>query len=390
MFIDIKTFMLAILVAGILQTTMLYINFSINKKYQGPGYWTLASFFGVFGFLFSLLRDIDSVSLFFIVMSNLCLSLAMIFLYIGIMRFFHQRENRVVISIFLICYIVLMSYFIFINNSINTRIGIFSVANSIILFLIAWSIWTHRVGTLNLSEKFLLIITSATGGFFVFRAFYSQLIFPVNHFFSSASLQTSTFLVAFVFNFMWTAGVIILVTQRLNAEVRDMKLDLEQRNKDLVEQSALDGLTKIRNHRALNEYLKIEIISSKISGQTLSIAMFDLDNFKKINDNRGHLCGDQVLVEVARIMQDNVRASDVAGRYGGEEFMVIFSGTNDVVAKLIAERIRIKVEQHFAGDLGVTISGGIKEFEGETIADFIHAADMNLYEAKNKGRNRIV
>ncbi len=390
MLIDIRTLVLAVFIAGVLQTAMLYINYLINKKYQGTGYWVLASLSIALGFLFSLLRDVEPLGLLFIVLSNLFLILGPLSTYTGIMRFFHRKENPVFISGFLSAFMLLIIYFTFNNASLNRRIVIFSIANALILFIIAWKIWNNRAESINLSEKLLAVIFSVTGGFFVFRAFYIQMVFPVSHFFSPASFQASTFMIAFIFNFIWTGGVMILVSQRLSAEVQIMKLDLEQKNKDLVEQSSLDGLTRIINHRALNECLKMETEGWKEAREALSIAMFDLDNFKKINDSRGHLCGDRVLIEVAGIMQDNVRAGDVVGRYGGEEFMVIFSKTNDVVAKLISERIRIKVEQRFASDLGVTISGGVKEFEGESVAEFIHAADMKLYEAKNKGRNRIV
>ena len=122
----------------------------------------------------------------------------------------------------------------------------------------------------------------------------------------------------------------------------------------------------------------------------MSISLFDIDDFKKVNDTRGHVFGDQVLVDIAAIIQDNTRDSDLAGRYGGEEFMVIFSGADLAIASSIAERIRMAVEAFlFAEEARVTISGGVAQYCGQSLSDFIQAADENLYRAKRDGKNRI-
>ena len=120
------------------------------------------------------------------------------------------------------------------------------------------------------------------------------------------------------------------------------------------------------------------------SKKHLSVAMFDMDDFKKINDTKGHVYGDKVLFEVAAILDGSIRDSDLAGRYGGEEFMVIFSDADAQKAAGIAERIRASIEKKFIGeDLKITVSGGIKQYQGEELTDLIKAADENLYKAKN-------
>lgn len=119
--------------------------------------------------------------------------------------------------------------------------------------------------------------------------------------------------------------------------------------------------------------------------------MFDIDDFKNVNDSRGHIFGDQVLIEVASIIKNNIRDTDFAGRYGGEEFMVIFSGTDFATTVKVAERIRYTIEKHtFTGEISITISGGIKQFMGGSLTDFVHQADMNLYKAKQGGKNQII
>lgn len=119
--------------------------------------------------------------------------------------------------------------------------------------------------------------------------------------------------------------------------------------------------------------------------------MFDIDDFKKVNDSLGHIHGDKVLIDIAAIIKKCIRDTDLVGRYGGEEFMVVFTGADLVTATDIAERIRQAVEEYvFTKGITVTISGGVKQLEGETLIDFIHEADKNLYKAKRNGKNQII
>ncbi len=119
--------------------------------------------------------------------------------------------------------------------------------------------------------------------------------------------------------------------------------------------------------------------------------MFDIDNFKKINDNKGHVYGNAVLAHTAEIIQGNTRQTDLAGRYGGDEFMLIFTNTDLDVAQNIAERIRHAVEETaFIDGIRITISGGVKQYNSETFMDLIHFADLNLYKAKEHGKNKIL
>ncbi len=184
---------------------------------------------------------------------------------------------------------------------------------------------------------------------------------------------------------LFLAGIVFDVTQK-----KEMQLELEQKNKVLVELSAVDGLTKISNHRTLTEFLKTGIADASRSGKPLSIAILDIDDFKKVNDSRGHVYGDQVLVDVAVIISNSIRESDIAGRYGGEEFMVIFPGADRDSAVMISERIRQAVEGHtFVSDLKITLSVGVKQYYGEELTELIHSADINLYKAKRNGKNQV-
>ena len=185
---------------------------------------------------------------------------------------------------------------------------------------------------------------------------------------------------------VFLAGIVFDITEK-----KEMQLDLEQKNIVLAELSSIDGLTRISNHRTLLERLEYEISEANRVNKPLSVAMFDIDDFKKVNDSKGHIFGDKVLVDIAKIIQDNTRATDLAGRYGGEEFMVILSNTELSVASTIAERIRKAIaDNNFIDEFTVTISGGVKQYNGEDLYELMHAADVNLFEAKRLGKNRIV
>lgn len=182
------------------------------------------------------------------------------------------------------------------------------------------------------------------------------------------------------------AGIVFDITDK-----KEMQLELEHNNRILSEISSIDGLTKIGNHRALIEYLKAEMAESSRTGSPLSIALFDIDDFKKVNDSKGHVYGDMVLADLASVIQNSIREIDFPGRYGGEEFMVIFPNTSLPVAEKISERIRQAVEEfRFVDGLSISISGGVSQYNNESLTDFVHAADTRLYTAKRNGKNQIV
>ena len=182
------------------------------------------------------------------------------------------------------------------------------------------------------------------------------------------------------------AGIVFDITEK-----KETQLELEYKNRILSEMSSIDGLTKIGNHRALIERLKAEIAEASRTSRPLSIAIFDIDDFKKVNDSKGHVYGDQVLVDIASIMKKSIRGADFAGRYGGEEVMVIFPNTTLSVAKKISERIRQAVEEYnYVDGLRITISGGVGQYNNETITELVHSADTRLYTAKRNGKNQIV
>jgi len=156
--------------------------------------------------------------------------------------------------------------------------------------------------------------------------------------------------------------------------------------------ATLDRLTKIPNRFEFDKLLQHSMNLSKRNGKPLSLMLLDLDHFKKINDQLGHLVGDEVLIATSTLLQQNIRKTDVIARWGGEEFVLLFPETDLSAAVKLAESLRTKIETHsFDKVKKVTCSIGVVQFDMyETEDMLLKRADDNLYRAKEEGRNRVV
>jgi len=168
--------------------------------------------------------------------------------------------------------------------------------------------------------------------------------------------------------------------------------ELSEANKTIQRLARIDALTGLANRRTLDEAFLREIARTERMGESLSLIMADLDQFKSINDEYGHLTGDQVLVQVASVFGNKTRPYDVAARYGGEEFVLLLPGTSTESAIAIAERIRREATELKVPGYSrhVTVSLGVATWRtGETPDEFVGRADAALYCAKSAGRNRV-
>jgi diguanylate cyclase (GGDEF)-like protein len=179
--------------------------------------------------------------------------------------------------------------------------------------------------------------------------------------------------------------------ERINSELEEKNAALIETNRALYGRSIIDGLTGLYNHLHINQMLEREIKIAKRHCHDLSVMMMDIDHFKGINDKHGHKTGDIVLAALAEIIKRDIRETDLVGRYGGEEFLIILPHTNSNSAYTIAERIRKSIEEYeFEGkDLKITISIGLTQYAGEDAASIIGKADELLYKVKRSGRNRV-
>jgi diguanylate cyclase (GGDEF)-like protein len=186
---------------------------------------------------------------------------------------------------------------------------------------------------------------------------------------------------------------------RLETQLRVRRLQTELRDKNamLARLSSVDPVTGLRTRRLVEELLAIEVLRATRYRTSLAVLMLDIDHFKSVNDAHGHRTGDAVLAAVGAAMRATLRAIDVAGRYGGEEFLTVLPQTGLEGACVLGERLRVaiaasEVEVTAGRRVRVTASFGVAAL-GDGIADaggLIEAADAALYRAKAAGRDRVV
>ena len=171
----------------------------------------------------------------------------------------------------------------------------------------------------------------------------------------------------------------------------DRRLELEELARILDHKATTDPLTGLSNRRRFNEVLSYEIARSRRFDTPLSLILYDIDHFKRINDSYGHQVGDTVLIKLSRFMRERMRATDLLARWGGEEFVILAPQSDGQMAAQFAEILKASVESTSFDDVGtVTCSFGVAELAaGETAEGFIARADGALYRAKLEGRNRV-
>ena len=190
-------------------------------------------------------------------------------------------------------------------------------------------------------------------------------------------------------------GKLVNKFNNMALKLKEIKAASDHKNKQLLELTIRDHLTGLFNHRHLIEYGESRVSEANRNGSALSILMIDIDHFKRINDTYGHPCGDYVITEVASLLKNNLRVIDIIARYGGEEFAVMMPNTTQLKAKIVADKLCKKVQEHlfFYGQkqFKVTISIGIavKQKSENKIMEIIKRADHALYQSKEHGRNQV-
>ncbi len=182
--------------------------------------------------------------------------------------------------------------------------------------------------------------------------------------------------------------------QRLNAELEQRVAlrtsELQLKNEELERISSTDRLTGLCNRLRLDRALSEEVARSQRYATQFCLILLDIDKFKSVNDEFGHLAGDRLLQEIARVLDDNIRTTDILGRWGGEEFLIICPQTTLEAGYLVAEKLRIAIADSHFQELGHrSASFGVAAYAaGEMVDHTLRRADRALYRAKECGRNR--
>ncbi|SFR53540.1 diguanylate cyclase (GGDEF) domain-containing protein [Pseudidiomarina maritima] len=193
-----------------------------------------------------------------------------------------------------------------------------------------------------------------------------------------------------VFNIALALVAVLTISRHYEKSREEAFNFLAKRNRELEVLARTDTLTQLKNRSHLDDVLEQELERAHRYQHELAVLILDTDHFKTLNDNYGHLVGDQVLKELSQVLSAQIRASDILGRWGGEEFLVIAPNTDEEGAVELAEKIRIAVAEHRFTEqkLHLTVSIGCTDcLDEDTIISIVQRADNGLYQAKHDGRN---
>jgi len=183
-----------------------------------------------------------------------------------------------------------------------------------------------------------------------------------------------------------------LMLHGMVTDLQRNQVEIQDKNVELEFLASHDPMTKLLNRRAFNRRFEEMFRRSIEDGTELSCIMTDIDHFKLVNDNHGHAVGDKVIIAVAKILQVHARKTDIVGRYGGEEFCVVFPGMVVEKAAEVAEQIRLAIKKDISAGVPVTNSFGVASLlmEANSAQELLDQADKALYIAKESGRNRVI
>ncbi len=288
------------------------------------------------------------------------------------------RHRHLLTAVFPALMVAAAFYFIYVDRNLQARIYIMNFGIGIQFLLAGLRIRSVARKTIDRVLGWVLICFGAEH--------FPRTLFTIGHMSkgSTLSMLVETPFWAWL-NLSVLFFLVLLGITLISAAASDIIDDLRQR-------SVTDPLTGLMNRRGFEEFARSQIaLPNRLP---LSLILCDIDNFKSINDSFGHGSGDAVLARIATLLRRSIRESDAAGRFGGEEFLLLFTNLDRTEAHSVAERLRQEIERtqfHESGLYGrtVTASFGIVEYvPGEGLDSFIRRADAMLYSAKRGGRNR--
>lgn len=369
--IDPKT---VLLMTGTLGGVMALVLYLLRRSYlpavMGIGFWALSlAMTFVAGTLFSTTGTLPvPVST---TLPSMMLYLSPYVSLLGTQRFFGATSKHLPWALLIAPAALASMWFTYGDPDYGARL---QLSSSVLFILCAAHVrlmWRH--GRHTLAGRIALGVLACSGAVQALR-FVSTLIYPAGLNAMDASPQNVAYLVTFSFTIVLISiSHVLLVNDRLRGE--------------LEHAATHDSLTDAYTRRYMGEALQRELVRCQRHGRVMSLMLMDIDHFKAVNDVSGHLAGDRVLIEFVARTNALLRADDMLGRYGGEEFVVLLPETPLDVAQLVAERVRAAM----AGQPGPTVSIGVTTSlgAGDSVDALLARADAAMYRAKALGRNRV-
>ncbi len=378
---DLKTIIFMSMLLTFMLSMLLAITRSHHKEVHGPGYWAVGNLVIGLGMVLVLIQ-LDAPKMLFL--PGMALIGAGLSLYInGIQSFVGKAPNhRIPVTVFFLL-IVIDAYFMLMRHDIRTTVILGAIIFVAIYLYCARLTFSRDEGVVgNLywitSSLYLLMAILMLGR----AAYASQVSVEVFDSFAAWPFNAYTFMFGAVSQFFISSLFVLMLSYKLNQNLESI--------------ATVDELTSVLNRRGLEDAaLKMQDICKRIN-LSMAVLLIDIDHFKKVNDQYGHLSGDDVLRHLAKVIASVLRSSDVLGRYGGEEFCVFLPNTTESDAIGLAERIREAIEtsplKMNSTNIKTTVSIGVADSvrAGYDFKGLVATADSAMYGAKNGGRNRVM
>ncbi len=358
------------------------IYYRTNKTYPGFGMWVVGSLLFLASYILLATRAITP-PIISIVLANVIGISSNVVRLEGARQFFGLRPTWHVTLAAPVVIAIVFAYFTFVQDDILLRTTCYHVVVGVLCALTAY-VFVYRSPRFMRPTAIIFSLMLVSAIIILIIRSVVWIAYPAErNLFSNTTFNGLTILLLLLSEFNWLVCVLLLNSQRLQREVRDLTVQLEGF-------AFTDPLTGVHNRHKFFDLSTQEIARSRRYQTPLTLLMFDLNHFKAVNDTHGHIAGDGVLQSVAQVATQNLRQADILARFGGDEFLILLPETGTSGALALAERINLQVQslpiqQQYHMD--VSISYGVTELQHSdtSISDLIQRADTLLYGMK---RNR--
>jgi diguanylate cyclase (GGDEF)-like protein len=383
--LDVRTLAFVSSVGGFLLAATMFGIYLAGMRSRAVLDWACAGLAFSCGYLLGhLLQTVDLAlpAWFGASLANALIALGHGLILIGVQRYLGMKCWTG--PILLVVLVIFVSTFLFseLRESLRWRIVIHSGWYVLVDAWAGWLLWRARRPGMERFHQAVAGVLLLFASFLALRLAYALFSPALTTSFVADPFQLSAFLAAMVFGFFLTVTLVVML--------------FREKQLELLDQARKDPLTGMNNRLSLDEAAEREMRTAASLGTPLSLMLFDIDHFKKVNDSHGHVAGDVVLRVVADRAEDVIRSGDLAFRFGGEEFLVLLPGASSDQAAMVAERLRQRIADGRiqAGDqqIGLTASFGVVQWRvgQESWEDLVKRADQALYQAKNRGRDQVV
>jgi diguanylate cyclase (GGDEF)-like protein len=388
---DLRTFAIAVSISSAVFFFSAWFLLRIFPEEKSLRDWVMGALAATVGSSLSAMRGLIP-DFFVVVLGNTTNLVALSLILLAIRGLLRLQTPRKWLPIVASIFAITATYFTLVDPNVTVRVAILSLLAGGLYANIAWACFRHG-GSLPRPLTLVTGALSAVGAGASFtRAFNSPRIAAEADFITTSDLTLAAPYLFTLTSSNWLAIMLSLVIGfRIQQRLESERNTVQAMNKDLRILSTTDGLSGLVNRRHCDVLLYAAVAATHARNGSLSVALIDLDHFKKVNDTHGHQAGDAVLRKAAQAITSAVRSQDTIGRWGGEEFLAILPGAGGAESLAIGERIRAAIaECEQSADSRVTASVGVASLRpSDTAESLVRRADDALYAAKKSGRDQV-